>query len=68
MGRKEQPQAEVNPLRQQVQDVVDQWYRDNMHNTVVSRDTDVHNVVHNAKGLLVEALVAALATSVPNQE
>lgn len=47
-------------LTQIVQAAVDKWYADNMHGTVVSRDTDVHNLIHNAKPALVKAVVAAV--------
>lgn len=55
-------------LAQNVRDAVEKWYRDNMHNTVVSRDIDVHNLIHEAKPALVEAVVAAVRQQVPNQE
>lgn len=50
----------ASPSREVVQQVVDKWYADNMHNSVVSRDVDVHNLIHNAKSSLVDDLVAAL--------
>lgn len=55
-------------LVQSVQAAVDKWYADNMHNTVVSRDVDVHNLIHQVKPALVEAVVAAVRQQVPNQE
>lgn len=60
----EQPDA----LSQIVRDAVDRWYRDNLTNSVVSRDTDVHNLIHHAKPALVETVVAAVRQQVPNQE
>ena len=74
MSKKEQPQQEeqpavvADPLLQNVQAAVDKWYVDNMHGTVVSRDVDVHNLIHSAKPALVEAVIAAVRQSVPNQE
>lgn len=70
MAKKEQSQQEqkTDPLLQNVQAAVDKWYADNMHGTVVSRDVDVHNLIHSAKPALVEAVVAAVRQSVPNEE
>lgn len=50
----------ANASREVVQQVVDKWYADNMHNSVVSRDVDVHNLIQNAKASLVDELVASL--------
>lgn len=71
MPKREEKQAtpaQNNALEQNVQNAVDQWYRDVLHNTVVSRDTDVHNLIHNAKPALIEAVTAAVRQYVPNQE
>lgn len=72
MAKRDQPQEQqvekVDDLAQEVRGAVDKWYVDNMHNTVVSRDTDVHNLIHSAKPALVEAVVAAVRQSFPNQE
>lgn len=50
-------------LEQDLQVVVDKWYADNLHNSVVSRDTAVHNLLHKAKPALVKAIVAAVSQS-----
>lgn len=55
-----QPAAPAATLEQNVQAAVDKWYVDNMHGSVVSRDIDVHNLIHNAKPALVKAIVAAV--------
>lgn len=67
----EQPAKQAqkpDALVQSVQGAVDEWYARNMHNTVVSRDTDVHNLIHSVKAELVQSVVAAVRQSVPNQE
>lgn len=53
-------------LESRVQAAVDKWYAGSMHNTVVSRDTAVHNVIHEAKPALVQAILAAVGQT--NQE
>lgn len=50
-------------LERKVQEAVDQWYAANMHNSVVSRDTAVHNLIHDAKPALVQAVLAAVSQS-----
>ena len=59
---KEIPKADT--LESRVQGAVDKWYADAMHNTVVSRDTAVHNHIHEAKPALVQAILAAVGQSI----
>ena len=63
IGQLDAPQpAQNQALRKQVGAAVDQWYADQMHNTVVSRDTAVHNHIHAAKQSLIDAVVNAIKT------
>ena len=43
-----------------VRAAVDKWYADNMHNSVVSRDADVHNLIHRSKDQLVQLVLDAV--------
>lgn len=52
-------QAEAS-LPKKLEQVVDQWFADQFHNSVVSRDTAVHNLIHDAKPALKKALADAL--------
>lgn len=52
--------SDVDELTVLVSAAVDRWYAENMHNSVVSRDTAVHNHIQGAKPLLVRDLVEAL--------
>jgi hypothetical protein len=56
-----QPVAPAASLETKVQQAVDQWYVERMHNSVVSRDTDVHNLIHEAKPALVQAILAVVS-------
>lgn len=47
-------------LAANVQAAVDKWFVDNLHNSVVSRDTDVYNLIHNAKPALIQAVVESV--------
>lgn len=65
---KKEPTAPVKAtLEQNVQAAVDKWYADNMHNTAVSRDTAVHNLIHGAKPALIKAVTDAVSQTT-NQE
>lgn len=63
----QEPQRAADPLESKVQAAVDKWYADRMHNSVVSRDTDVHNLIHEAKPALVQAVLAAVAQTNPQE-
>lgn len=67
MAKKTKPNLS-DELTQNVQAAVDKWYVDNMHGTVVSRDTDVHNLIHKAKPALIQAVVAAVAQTSTSSE
>jgi hypothetical protein len=60
MAKKTQQDSASEQLVNKVQGAVDKWFHDNMHNSVVSRDTDVFNLIHNAKPALVSAVVEAV--------
>jgi hypothetical protein len=57
--QKTQTQASEQ-LASQVQAAVDKWFADHLHNSVVSRDTDVFNLIHNAKPALIDAVIVAV--------
>lgn len=63
MAKQKQQNPANEELANKVQNAVDKWYADNMHNSVVSRDTDVHNLIHNAKPALVAAVIEAVGQS-----
>lgn len=60
MAKKAQQNKTSDVLVGKVQGAVDKWFADNLHNSVVSRDTAVHNLIHDAKPALVAAVVAAV--------
>lgn len=58
-------EAAVPPsVQQNVEAAVNKWYTDNLANSVVSRDTAVHNLIHDAKPALVQAVIAAVGQPV----
>lgn len=67
MTKAESKKQVADQLRNKVQRAVDQWYVDSMHNSVVSQNTAVHNLIHDSKPALVEAVLAAVAQNT-NQE
>lgn len=60
MSRMKEKKTASEELTKKMQDVVDKWFAGNLHNSVVSRDTDVHNLLHASKPALVQALVDAM--------
>lgn len=61
MAKKESASAPARPeLDKKLEAVVDQWFSTHFHNSVVSRDTTVFNLIHDAKPALKTALAEAL--------
>lgn len=56
-GTRTKPAATLAP---NLEAVVDKWFADNFRNSVVSRDTTVYNLIHDAKATLIRALAEAL--------
>lgn len=52
---KEQPQDD-QVSRRQVLDTVEAWYREHIHNSPASRDTEVYNHLAQARTRLIEQL------------
>lgn len=48
MDDETQPQAADAPQPKSNADIVEQWFQDSFRDSVVSRDTAVYNLVHNA--------------------
>lgn len=55
-------ETELDRLTAKLKAAIDQWYADHFHNSVVSRDTAVHNLIHDAAPALVAAVVNAVQT------
>ena len=54
--------TDAEKLAARVEVVVAAWFADNFHNSVVSRDTAVVNLIHGARPALVKAVVDAVQT------
>lgn len=54
--------TDAEKLAARVEAVVSTWFADHFHNTVVSRDTAVVNLIHSAKPALIRALVDSVQT------